>query len=198
MRAAMKKKDSDETVDSLKLNARRLRGKQSVRATFSLPEQIIGLLKIASAHLKVQQKSLIDQLVEDRISLEQVANAAQAESKRNIKRRQKTFVLSRNSLELLDEISKHYGTSRDYLIELSICRLMPFLDAEQEKHKHRRMLIMEVERHLSRSRALLAKADKMLGADDSFKRKLERIVTFSERTVEDMKKSIKEKETLIY
>lgn len=194
----MKTKDADETADILKLNARRLRGKQSVRATFSLPEQIIGLLKVASAHLRVQQKSLIDQLVEDRLSLEQVAAAAKAERKKNIKRRQKTFVLSRNSLELLDETARQYGTSRDYLIELSVSRLIPFLDAEQEKHKNRRMLILEVERHLSRSRALLDKADKMLGTDDTFKRKLEKIVSFTERTVEDMKKSIKEKETLIY
>lgn len=194
----MKKKDTAEDADILKLNARRLRGKQSVRATFSLPEQIIGLLKVASAHLRVQQKSLIDQLVEDHISLEQVAAAAQAERKKNIKRRQKTFVLSRNSLELLDEISQRYGTSRDYLIELSISRLMPFLDAEQEKHKRRRMLLMEVERHLMRSRTLLDKADKMLGPDDNVKMKLEKIVRYTERTVEDMKKSIKEKETLVY
>ena len=194
----MKRKDTDESADILKLNARRLRGKQSVRATFSLPEQIIGLLKVASAHLRVQQKSLIDQLVEDRMSLEQVAAAAKAEKKKNVKRRQKTFVLSRNSLELLDEMAKQHGTSRDHLIELSVSRLMPFLDAEQEKHKNRRMLILEVERHLSRSRALLDKADKMLGSDDTFKRKLEKIVSFTERTVEEMKKSIKEKETLIY
>ena len=194
----MKKKDTDEAADILKLNARRLRGKQSVRATFSLPEQIIGLLKVASAHLRVQQKSLIDQLVEDRMLLEQVAATAQAERKKNIKRRQKTFVLSRNSLELLDEISKQYGTSRDYLIELSISRLMPFLDAEQEKHKRRRILLMEVERHLIRSRSLLDKADKMLGTDDNVKMKLEKIVRYTERTVEDMKKSIKEKETLVY
>ena len=194
----MKKKDTDETADILKLNARRLRGKQSVRATFSLPEQIIGLLKVASAHLRVQQKSLIDQLVEDRLLLEQVAAAAQAESRKNIRRRQKTFVLSRNSLELLDETAKQYGTSRDHLIELSVSRLIPFLDAEQEKHKNRRRLILEVERHLSRSRALLDKADKVLGTDDTFKRKLEKIVSFTERTVEDMKKSIKEKDTLVY
>ncbi len=194
----MKKKDTDEAADILKLNARRLRGKQSVRATFSLPEQIIGLLKVASAHLRVQQKSLIDQLVEDRMLLEQVAATAQAEKKKNIKRRQKTFVLSRNSLELLDEISKQYGTSRDYLIELSISRLMPFLDAEQEKHKRRRILLMEVERHLIRSRSLLDKANKMLGTDDNVKMKLEKIVRYTERTVEDMKKSIKEKETLVY
>ncbi len=194
----MKRKDTDESADILKLNARRLRGKQSVRATFSLPEQIIGLLKVASAHLRVQQKSLIDQLVEDRMSLEQVAAATKAERKKNVKRRQKTFVLSRNSLELLDEMAKQHNTSRDHLIELSVSRLMPFLDAEQEKHKNRRMLILEVERHLSRSRALLDKADKMLGPDDTFKRKLEKIVSFTERTAEEMKKSIKEKETLIY
>ncbi len=194
----MKEKDNKAGADSLKLNVRRLRGKQSVRATFSLSEQMIGLLKVASVHLRVQQKSLIDQLVEDRISLEQVAHAAQAKGKRDIKRRQKTFVLSRNSLEVLDEIAQQHGISRDYLIEASIGRLVPFLDAEQEKHKRRRILIMDVEHHLKQGRELLAKADKMLGRDDNFRKKLEKIIQHTEFTIEDMKKSIKEKETLTY
>lgn len=40
-----------------------LRGKQSVRATFKLPEHIIKLLGGVATQLGVKQKSLFDQLV---------------------------------------------------------------------------------------------------------------------------------------
>ncbi len=194
----MKEIKRNKNTDILKLNAQLLREKQSVRATFSLPDQIIDLLKVAAKHLNVQQKSLIDQLVEDRISLENLAAAEQTGVNKNRERRQKTFVLSRGSLELLDEISRELETSRDYLIELSISRLIPFLDAEQEKHNRRRMLIVEVDRYLKRGRTLLDKADEMLSPDDKFRIKLEKIIKYSERTIEDMKKYIKEKESLMY
>ena len=60
--------DSDEFSDGaqLKLSAKQLRGKQSVRATFRLSDQMIDLLKVAANHLEVQQKSLIDELVQNK------------------------------------------------------------------------------------------------------------------------------------
>lgn len=79
----MKEIKRNENTDILKLNAQLLREKQSVRATFSLPDQIIDLLKVAAKHLNVLQKSLIDQLVEERISLENLAAAAQTGVNKN-------------------------------------------------------------------------------------------------------------------
>jgi hypothetical protein len=192
--------ESDESSfgDSLQLSAKQLRGKQSVRATFRLSDQMIELLKVAANHLEVQQKSLIDELVQNRETLDQVANEAQGILQEAEERRQKTFVLSRNALTLLDDISDEHGLSRDQLVELCISRLIPFVDAEQEKHKQRRLLIKEVNQFLENGKTLLSKADSMLGDDDRFRVKLERIVNYTERNIKELREYVKEKQTLIY
>jgi hypothetical protein len=192
--------ESDETRDanSLELNADQLKGKQSVRATFRLPEQMIDLLKVAANHLGVKQKSLIDELVQNKETLDRVAYESQDTQQESMERRQKTFVLSRNTLDLLDATSNKYNLSRDYLVELCISRLIPFVDSEQEKHKQRRVLIKDVEQYLSDGKKLLKKADKIFGRDDRFRLKLERIVTYTEVNVAELRKFVKEKKTLLY
>ena len=182
----------------LKLSASQLRGKQSVRATFRLSDQMIDLLKVAANHLEVQQKSLIDELVQSRETLDQVAHEAQDIVQDSTERRQKTFVLSRNALTLLDDISQKHSLSRDHLVELCISRLIPFVDAEQEKHKQRRRLMKEVNRFLEDGKALLEKADTMLGADDRFRLKLEKIVNYTERNIKELREYVKDRHMLIY
>lgn len=184
--------------DNLRLSAKQLRGKQSVRATFRLSDQMIDLLKVAANHLEVQQKSLIDELVQNRETLDQVANEAQEILQESKKRRQKTFVLSRNALTLLDDISDKHDLSRDQLVELCISRLIPFVDAEQEKHEQRRLLIKEVNQFLEKGKTLLDKADTLLGADDRFRVKLEKIVKYTERNIKELREYVKEKKTLMY
>ena len=193
----MKEKNRNRSA-SLELDSRQLKGKQSVRATFKLPEQSIDLLRVTATHLDVKQKSLIDQLVENRQILEKVAGEAQSSVQKNAQRRQKTFVLSRKSLDMLDEISMMYNISRDYLVELSIERLIPFLESEQEKHRCRRDLIQEVEHYVSQGKKLLIKADEMLGKNDRFRTHLEKIIIHCERNYQDMKKFVKDKKTLLY
>lgn len=182
----------------LELDSRQLRGKQSVRATFRLSNQMIDLLKIAANHLGVQQKSLIDELVNSKETLDRVANDSNTVQQSDAERRQKTFVLSRSTLDLLDEISNQHGLSRDHLVELCISRLIPFVDSEQEKHRQRRRLLKEVERYLADGNELLKKADKMLGRDDRFRLKLEKIVSHTERNVSELRRFVKHKETLLY
>jgi len=183
---------------SLELDARQLRGKQSVRATFRLSDQMIDLLKVAAAHLDVKQKSLIDELVQSRETLDQVANESLDVQQKSAERRQKTFVLSRNSLDLLDDISDKYDLSRDYLVELCISRLIPFVDAEQQKHEQRRCLIKEVESYLGDGKDLLEKADKLLDSDDRFRVKLEKLIHYTEHNVGELREFVKEKQTLVY
>lgn len=192
--------EPDETRDanSLELNAGQLKGKQSVRATFRLPDQIIDLLKVAANHLEVKQKSLIDELVQNRETLDRVAYDSQDTQQEAMERRQKTFVLSRSTLDLLDDTSNKYNLSRDYLVELCISRLIPFVHSEQEKHKQRRALIKDVEQYLSDGKKLLKKANKIFGQDDRFRIKLERIVTYTEKNVAELRKFVKEKQTLVY
>ena len=190
----------DKTLQagSTELSARQLKGKQSVRATFRLSDQMIDLLKVAANHLEVQQKSLIDELVQSREMLDRVASESQDALQKLEERRQKTFILSRNSLNLLDDIADKYNLSRDYLVELCISRLIPFVDAEQEKHKQRRQLIKEVDHYLEQGKNLLEKADRMLGADDRFRVQLEKIINYTDRNVGELRKFVKEKKTLMY
>ena len=190
--------DENREPGELELSAERLRGKQSVRATFRLSDQMIELLKVAANHLEVKQKSLIDELVQNRETLERVAGDSQEMEQESTERRQKTFVLSRNSLALLDDISGKYGLSRDYLVELCISRLIPFVDAEQKKHGLRRQLIKEVDLYLADGKKLLKKADAMLGSDDQFRARFERIVNYSERNIRELRRLVKEKKSLMY
>jgi len=190
--------ESSMNYDNLELNSHQLRGKQSVRATFRLSNQMIDLLKIAADHLGVQQKSLIDELVNSRETLDRVANGSGDTPRADVERRQKTFVLSRLTLNLLDEISGKYEIPRDYLVEICISRLIPFVDAEQKKHQQRQRLLKDVERHLDDGVELLKRADGWLGADDRFRVKLEKIVQHTERSVAEMRRFVKKKETFSY
>lgn len=193
----MKTEETSQT-EGLELSFQQLLGKQSVRATFRLSDQMIDLLKVAAAHLEVKQKSLIDELVQNRETLDRVASESQAMQQKEDERRQKTFVLSRNALELLDDISDKYNLSRDYLVELCIGRLIPVVDAEQEKHKKRRQLIKDVDRYLEEGKKLQKKADTMLDRDDQFRVKFEKIVSYTERNVGELRKFVKGKQTLTY
>lgn len=192
------KTDESVQTEGLELSVQKLMGKQSVRATFRLSDQMIDLLKVGAAHLEVKQKSLIDELVQNRETLDRVASVSQGMLQKEAERRQKTFVLSRSALDLLDDISDKYDLSRDHLVELCIGRLIPFVDAEKEKHKKRRQLIKDVDRYLEEGKKLLDKADTMLDRDDQFRVKFEKIVNYTEKNVGDLKKIVKEEHTLTY
>lgn len=172
------------------LNAHELKGKQSVRATFKLSPQIIELLKVAASHLGVKQKSIIDQLVDDQSSLSLVAISAKKSADFDGERRPKTMVLSRSTLTLLEEMSKRHDVSRDVLIEFSINRLEPFVEAEREKLAARRRLLKELREYREHGRELLRNADRRLGSDDPFRHRLEKIVSYAERNYQEMEKLV--------
>ena len=90
MMNGLNNKNSNLSLDSLK-------GMQSVRATFTLPENMINLLSTVANQLGVKQKSIFDRLVENKHMLYDVADEAQKSTSGNHKRQQKTFVISRNS-----------------------------------------------------------------------------------------------------
>ncbi len=169
MRASDRGKNSSMAPELL-VSAQGLKGRQSVRTTFRLPEQTIKLLGLAAAQLGLKQKSLFDQLVEDRKILdliaEQAGRMARAREGKNGKRRQKTFVLSRRSLEALDAVARQRQVPRDLLVEISISRLLPVITDEQEKHRKRIALHRELAELASRLSALERKAAKTLGRDD--------------------------------
>lgn len=168
------------------ISAEGLKGKQSVRATFRLPGQIIELLGIVATQLDLKQKSLFDQLIEDEDVLDKVAENAHEYMPGSKERRQKTFVLSKRSLQVLDRVARQRQISRDLLVEVSIQRLLPVMSAEQKKHKKRALIYQDMESHLDQGRKLLQKAGVLLGKEDRVYEMIKKIVDLCEEKVSEL------------
>lgn len=186
-------KVQDETQQTVKrmeaLSANILRGRQSVRATFRLPSDVIALLSAAASQLGLKQKSLFDQLVENQDTLEQLAQdvpPAKAQKEQKVPRQQKTYVVSRSALFSLDQVSKACGLPRDILVELSIQRLVPMLDEEQEKHRKRSELLSSVKALWKKCELLRYNAEDMLGEDDPATRRLMQLQTTCRQVLESL------------
>ena len=143
-----------------------LKGKQSVRATFRLSQQVIDLLALIAGQLGIKQKSLFDQLVEDAAVLDRIAKEGSEYAQERGERKQKTFVLSRSSLSVLNSVASKRNISKDLLVEISIRRLLPVIESEIEKHIHRKALLKEMKKYLKTGKALLEKTEELLGKDD--------------------------------
>lgn len=153
--------------DQLKgLSADILRGRQSVRATFRLPAQVIALLSVAASQLGLKQKSLFDQLVEDQEVLAQLARMADQYQPPDDQRQQKTYVVSRHALLSLESVAKACGLPRDLLVELSVQRLVPVLNSEQEKQRKRKKILHDVQQFCLQGKELWREAATLLGEDD--------------------------------
>lgn len=179
-----------------RLSAEGLRGKQSVRATFRLPNHIIELLGLVAAQLNLKQKSLFDQLVEDAVVLDQVARKAgrvhpQAEDKR-----QKTFVLSRRSLQVLESVARRRKIPRDLLVEISIRRLVPLMNEEQRRHSKRIELFREMEQLLMLAERLRRGAAGSLGEEDPFYELSEKIVVACAEQLQQGKEVLEKGESM--
>lgn len=170
-----------------------LRGRQSVRATFKLSSGCIEAISIVAAQLGIKQKSLFDHLAQDSESLNAIAREVQNARVRAENRVQKTYVISRKSLSLLDEISRAFNAPRDALVEYSVRRLLPVIDNEQKKYERRKAAFSGIQQHFDQGRRLLDKMTQELGEDDPVVDKLASVMetyagaaraigTFLERT----------------
>ncbi len=167
--------EKKESGGQLFISAKGLQGRQSVRATFRLPEEIIQLLGVMARQLGLQQKSLFDQLIEDSEVLRQVASTRHLFRPAPGRRRQKTYVLSKRSLEILDRVARREDIPRDVLVEISIQRLLPVLSMEQEKHGKRVELQKKFNVLRGQFLRLAADADQELGEDDQAVRLLQEV-----------------------
>lgn len=163
-----------------------MRGRQSVRATFKLTEKAIETISVLAVHLGIKQKSLFDHLIEDTGSLNTIAKDVNPGQFKTLDRVQKTYVLSRRTLSILDQISKHFATPRDAIVEYSVHRLLPVIEREKEKHRIRKRLLYELDDHCRSGQLLLEKARKLLGADDPFCEKLGTATAACEATTGDL------------
>jgi hypothetical protein len=149
-----------------------LRGRQSVRATFKLSSGCIEAISIVAAQLGIKQKSLFDHLAQDSDSLNTIAKEVRNARIMAENRVQKTYVISRQSLVLLDEISRAFNAPRDALVELSVRRLLPVIDNEQKKYEMRKAAFSGIQEHLEKGRRLLDKMTEQLGQNDPIVAKL--------------------------
>ena len=172
------KKPSFATLD--------LRGKQSVRATFKLSARAIDSLSLVAVHLGIKQKSLFDHLIEDAAALGDLAATIRIRQFKKIDRVQKTYVLSRRTLEVLEMISKSHDTPRDALVEYSIKRLESVISTEKKRHEQRKELFDRVTAHWEAGMEILNDAKEILGEDDPFCRNVERAMTACSRTEQEL------------
>jgi len=167
----MKRRDKDNR-DRLymreRLSLEGLQGRQSVRATFQLPHRIIDLLGAVASQFGVKQKSLIDSLLEDRQTLIDLAESSESEELFGDEMRRKTFVISRKTLQTLEELSRQSSVHRDQLLAISIARLFPVVVEEQAKHGKRQALLAALRAWQAKGRQLLNQAEGDLGSEDQF------------------------------
>ena len=147
-------------------SSRDLRGRQSVRATFKLTARAIETMSAVSIHLGIKQKSLFDHLVDDVKALEVIAREVQTTKFDEPSRVQKTFVLSRRTLNSLELASVNFQTPRDALVEYSIQRLLPVITKEKEKHQKRKALLSRINGFLESGEHVMREAREWLGEED--------------------------------
>jgi hypothetical protein len=165
----MKKSTPSDTVDANALprpSSSDLRGKQSVRATFRLTSRAIDAISVVAVHLGIKQKSLFEHLIEDAQTLSHIAQQVQERSFQARDRVQKTYVLSRRTLNMLQEACETFDAPRDALVEYSILRLMPVIEEERKKHLRRKVMLEDIADHVRQGERVLAKIEKSLGGDD--------------------------------
>jgi len=143
-----------------------LRGRQSVRTTFKLSPRYIDALSLLAGQLGIKQKSLFDHLIDDTQSLRAIAEELQYRGTLRENRIAKTYVISRRSLESLEQVSKRFETPRDALVEFSIERILPLINEEKRKHENRKILSDKLEKFMHQGRDLLQEADELLDRED--------------------------------
>ncbi len=173
-----------------------LTGMQSVRVTFTLPAKTIDLVSAVANQLGIKQKSIFDHLTEDRHVLDKIAREAVKTDHKNSRRRQKTFVISRNCLRNIDNTAKKYRLPRDILVEFSLRRLRPVIDAARQKQKNKKILLNEMQDFLDLGYKMMVKARKMLGENDAMYLKLKNIVCLFEKNINEFKSDIEKGENM--
>jgi len=149
-----------------------LRGRQSVRATFKLSEGCIDAITIVATQLGIKQKSLFDHLSEDTQTLQSIARRLRNQRLDRRDRKQKTYVISRRTLNCLDDIARRFDAPRDALVEYSVQRLLPLILRERRRHERRKEMLSRITRHFRRGEKLLAEIGRQLGKDDPVYRRL--------------------------
>jgi len=165
MKTSTKTKRNDEKTSSV-ASISRLKGRQSVRVTFSLSEGCIDAISIIAGQMGIKQKSIFDYITEDSEALVTVAGEIKQSGIETSERMKKAYVINRKSMDSLEKVSSNHRISRDALIEYSIKKLLPLISQEKEKHDKRKAFLSRMKNHFKTGEKLLAEIRKELGKDD--------------------------------
>lgn len=149
-----------------KASATELRGRQSIRVAFKLTAKCIEAMNILGSHLRLKPKSLFDHMVQEPETLGAIAVKANRGDFEDHPRMAKTYVISRDAAEILDDVAGSRGVARDALVEAFVAHLMPLIQKEQVRHAARKDLVVRMEHHLSGGRKLLDDMIAKLGDND--------------------------------
>ncbi len=176
-------------IEFTKESAQELLGKQSVRTTFKISERAIDGLSTLAVQLRIKQKSLFDHLMDDSTTLQQIAQRA-GDFRLPEQRVAKTYVISRKTLQNLEQISQRHGVPRDTLVELSIERIFPLLAEEKKKHQARKQVLDRLAVFLREGEALYALVEKSLDVDDPVCRRVVDMLLEVQGCYEDVESSV--------
>ncbi|MGW8195745.1 MAG: hypothetical protein ACWGOX_15925 [Desulforhopalus sp.] len=161
-----------------------LRMKQSVRTTFKLPREISDLLGLIAGQLGIKQKSLLDQLTQDSRLLDRLAQEPGTPKSTEGTRHPKTYVISRSALQSINDVAKRQKIPRDILVEISIKRLLPIIEAELERHIERKKIFKEMKNQMRHVATLRDRAGKVLGEDDEFFAMIDKQAELAQKNIE--------------
>lgn len=181
----MNKDDHIENVPN-ELTVNDLIRRQSVRATFKLPKDLIELLGVISGQLGIKQKSLLDHLADDQSELKRLVLETEVNTIKRGTLKQKTFVLSRSTLNSINAVSKQVNIPRDIIVEVSIRRLVPLIETELEKHHKRKVIRKEMREYLKAGERLKQKTRKFLGSNDELYEMIANQVTLTEKHITEI------------
>ncbi len=173
--------------DSLSIDE--LRGKQSVRTTFKLPQQLIDVLGVAASQFGIKQKSLLDQLIEE-VDTVEMKSRCDAVGLKDAEARPKTFVLSRNALNAINRIARQQKMSRDTVAEYSIIQLLPLMNEERKKHLVRKRINDEFHKLFDQGLSLLEETGRHLGENDLLYEILDRQIEATKKHLDAMDKMV--------
>jgi hypothetical protein len=149
-----------------KMSTSALMGKQSVRTSFKLSAACIHAINIVSTQLGLKHRSLFDYLVEDTDALKTVAEDIVKGDHDQSEKIQKSYIISRETLETIDDMCDNLSISRDTLIEHSVRRLSPIIEKEIENHRKRKNILDLVKNHFKDSKMVLSQIKESVGAED--------------------------------
>jgi hypothetical protein len=158
---------------------------------FKLSPNCIEAITILGSHLRLKPKSLFDHMVQERQTLEAVAGRAGAADGEASARVAKTYVISRDAADILEEVAQAHDISRDRLVEASVRHLMPLIAKEQIRHSARKTLLTRMERHLKNGRHLLEAMTSELGSGDPMSDRMRQVMGTYERAYAAMADFVK-------